>query len=107
MGTSCSVKPASWKTITKLGSFRSRIMKKRGIKRFDRKCVKLKSCDEDLRMLTVGKLISPNIFNERCTGDLNYMSMTGVKTKPLFYKRCTCWSIFTQMTMYIKLGAKL
>ena len=107
MGKSYSVKPGSLKTMTKLGSFKSRKMEKRGIKRFDRKCVKLKSCDEDVRILTVGKLISPNIFNERCTGDLNYMYMSGVKTKPLFYKRCTCWSIVYTKDHVYKIGCKV
>ena len=107
MGTSCTVKPVNWKTMTKIESFRSRIMEKRSIKRFDRKCVKLKSCDEDVRILAVGKLISPNIFNERCTGDLNYMYMSEVKTKPLFYKRCTCWSIVYTKDHVYKIGCKV
>ena len=68
---------------------------------------KLKSCDEDVRILTVGKLISPNILIERCTGDLNYMYMSGVKTKPLFYKRCTCWSIVYTNDHVYKMGCKV
>ena len=42
-----------------------------------------------------------------CTADLNYIDMPGVKTKPLFYKRCTCWSIVYTNDHVYKIGCKV